>query len=285
MANNRKLAEDYGFNLAMLRSNKELNRLFKKAVDETWAPDRFIAKVRGTKWYKRTSEQRRNAQLQEKADPATYKANVKQTNARVRILARELGSQASGERLGRIAERAYRNGWDDNQLRRLLADTIRYADDGRLEGQAGEWERQWREYAKQMGVVRSRKWYMLQARKAIRGGVTPEEVQGNILSQARSTYPQFAGRMRAGETLEEIAEPYRQIAGELLERDPSAFGLRADLMQKAMNGRKDGQPTSLTLEEFKDVVRQDARWVHTDNAKSAADSVVKSLGQMFGKIS
>jgi len=285
-AEKKRLAEDFGFSLAMLRSNKELSRLFDRAVDQTWAPDRFVAAVRSTKWYKRNSESERNAQVQKKADPATYKANVKQTAARVRILARELGSQAPSERLGKIAENAYKNGWDDNQLRRLLSDTIRYGNDGRMEGQAGEWERQWREYAKQMGVTRSRKWYRNQARRAVKGTATPEEIQANIMRQAQSAYPQFKGRIQAGETLEDIAEPYRQVAGELLERDPEAFGLRASLMQRALNQRnKDGQPTSMNLENFRDLVRQDSRWKYTDNAKEAGDATVRALGQMFGKIS
>lgn len=281
----RRLAEDFGFSLAFLRSNKELSKIFDRAVENTWDPARFVSAVRSTKWYKNNSEAQRNAQLQRKADPASYEANVAQTAARVRILARELGSQASAERLGDIARRAYNQAWDDNQLRRFLADTVRYADDGRMEGQAGEWERQWREYATQMGVERSRKWYRDNAQRAVRGTRTPEEIQSDIMRQAQSTYPQFSKRIQGGETLYDIAEPYRQIAGELLERDPSAFGIRNSLLQKGLNMRKDGQPSSMTLEEFKDVVRQDSRWKYTDNAKEAGDAVVRSLGTMFGRIS
>lgn len=286
MAKKKELAESYGFNLGMLRSNPELNRLFEKAVDETWAPDRFVAAVRGTKWYKKTSESARNAQVQKRSDPATYNANVQQTGARVRILARELGSQASSSALGKIAEQAYQNGWDDNQLRRMLSSTIKAAGDGRMEGQAGEWERQWREYAASMGVNNSRDWYTRQARRAIKGTATPEEIQANITRQAQSRYPHLAGRMDAGETLADIAEPYRQMAGEILERPAELFNLNNAMVQKALNSRDGrGQPTTMTLFEFQDELRKDSRWKYTDNAKSAADGVAKALGQMFGKIS
>src|SRR5690606_40066207 len=72
-----------------------------------------------------------------------------------------------------------------------------------------------------------------------------------------------------------FAEPYRQVAGELLERDPEAFALRNSLMQRALNQRnKDGQPTSMNLENFKDLVRSEE---HTSELQSRENLVCRLL--------
>lgn len=283
--NKQLLAESYGFSAAMLNSNPELKRLFNKAVKENWAPDMFVARVRGTKWYKKTSETVRNAQVQKKSDPGTYKAQVDQQNARVTILARELGSQMPAKAIRKMAETAYQHGWDDNQLRRHLAASVRRTSAGLLEGQAGEWERQWREYAGSMGLSYTPYQYGTWARKATKGSMTPEDVLGLMQHAAKSRYPQFAGRIAKGESMDDIAQPYRQTIGELLEVDPASIPLSGRLLQKGLNQRtKKGDPTSMPLYKFEDVVRQDPRWRQTDNAKKSGDEMVRQLGTLFGKV-
>lgn len=82
--NREKMAAEYGFALAFLKSDPELFRLFNQAVKNTWDPNRFVAKLRDTDWFKTHSANVRNAIMQQTSDPATYAANVNQMYATIR---------------------------------------------------------------------------------------------------------------------------------------------------------------------------------------------------------
>jgi hypothetical protein len=64
------LASTYGFNLAFFRSHPELNKLFVEAVKHNYDPMEFIARLRGTKWFKQTADVARKWTVLQATEPA-----------------------------------------------------------------------------------------------------------------------------------------------------------------------------------------------------------------------
>jgi len=275
--NEQELASQYGYAMSLFKSNPELEGLFNQAVAETWTPDKFQARLRATNWYKTTSETARNAQVLKSTDPKTYQANVSQVRARVGILATEYGANMTAAAMNKFAESAYQFGYDDNQIRKQLASYIK-TQSGRLTGTAGQWEREWRQHAADMGLTYSASQYRSWARNVASGRSTVEDVKSRIGVTAASAYPHLKDRIQAGETLADIAEPYKQTMSQLLEVNPEAVTLKDPMLKKALAVKdKDGKPTMQTLYDFENTVRNDQRWLKTNNAQDEAMNVTRRV--------
>lgn len=281
--NLRDLAEQYGFAYAMIKSNGELYSLFKRAVSQTWDQQRIMTEVRGTKWYKTNSESERNAQALKASDPASYQQQMQAQRVRIRMMATEYGARISNAKINDLATHVLAQGWDDNQIRAVMGRYIRYSD-GRLLGQAGAMESEWRQYMDQMGVSASDATIRQWAAMATNGRVTPQDVLSRIKEMAKSKYGGIADRIDAGETVESIAEPYKQAMAEILEVNPTTINIRRDRqIQKALSHRdQDNKPKPLAVWEFEDQLRHDPRWEKTDNARDsymeAGRQVLRDMG-------
>lgn len=275
-----ELAQQYGFAMAVLNSDPELSSLFHRAVSETWTPERFQAQLRATQWYQTHNEQWRNASVLKASDPASYATNVQQTQTRMGMLAAEMGANV-GSQLPAMAEQAYTLGWDDNQIRQVLSTYITHTD-GRVLGQAGQWVDEWRKYAADMGITLNDDWYTRTASWVAGGRAAPDDAKTQIRQMAISAYPNLADRLQAGQTLADIAEPYRQSMGSLLEMDPNTITLQDPAIKSALSSRDSkGNVVTKTLWEFENDTRNDPRWLKTQNAQNAAMSVTKRvLGDM-----
>lgn len=267
--NEAELAARYGFAVAVLNSDPELKALFKKAVAATWTPERFQAEIRASKWYQTHGEAWRNAVTQKAADPATYASNLEQVKARLGILASELGAVMTGDILTDMAESAYMFGWDDNQLRQSMSTYVEYTD-GRLLGQAGQWEDQLREYAAAMGVTISDETILNNVQAAVAGESTISDALGNIKQVAKSAFPHLAERLDAGETVKDIASPYMQSMSSLLEMSPSQVSLQDPTIRQALAYTTQTGPALRTLYDFENDLRKDSRWKKTKNAQDEA---------------
>jgi hypothetical protein len=279
------MAAEYGLTLSFLNSNKELKALFDKAVKQTWDPARFQAAVRNTRWYKKTAEPYRQAQVLEKTDPATYKQRLSQVRARIRLMATEFGAQMSSRTFNFVAENAFRQGMDDNQVRRVLANYVRY-NDGRLLGQAGQWEQEIRQHMRDQGIMWTDKTIKRAVSNMVRGTTTVQDVISRVNESAKSRYKHLASRIDQGETVYDIASPYMQEIGEILEINPETLTVKNNLIQRALDyadPTAKGQHRTMTMAEFGRALRRDPRWRKTDNAKTAASDLLRSLGEQFGK--
>lgn len=280
-----ELAARFGFAMAVLNSDKELERLFSRAVSQTWTPERFQAELRNTKWFQKHGESWRNAAVQKAADPASYKASVDQVRTRVSMMAVEMGAALGGQaNAQKIAEQAYQLGWDDNQLRQVLAKYVRYTD-GRYLGQAAEWDQELQAYAASMGLRMSASRREHWVKNIAAGKATMDSIQAILRQEAASAFPHLADRINAGETVEQIAEPYRQTMAQLLEINPEGIGLNDPTLRGALAAKdKDGKPVLRTLYDFENDLRNDKRWAKTKNAQDAAMGTVNRVLKDMGVI-
>lgn len=286
--NKQKMAAEYGFALSFMRSDDELWKLFNQAVKKTWDPNLFIAKLRGTKWFKTHSANVRNAIMQETSDPATYKANVAQMTATVKDAWGKMfgDSMANDDRLAAWAETAHRMGWSEAQLIDRMTKGIDYQKlltRTKLGGTAAETRDALNQLSEQYGVKVGDQWMANTLKKVLEGSDTMTGVTSRIRELSKRTYAAWADQIDAGMTMSEIADPYRQQMADLLEVNPAEIDLHDNMIQQALKQTTtDGKPAAMSLTAFADKVRQDNRWQYTDNAKQQVASATEGLLRSFG---
>lgn len=284
------MAANYGFALAFMNSNPELKKLFNQAVHGTWTPDKFIAHLRNTKWFKHHSANVRNAILQETSDPATYKANVDQMHATVKDAWGSMFGAGYGapKQLHQWAETAFRMGWSEAELIDHMTAGINYQKllkRDSLGGKAAETVGQLDALIQNFGVDLGSNWKAAQLKKLMEGGDTITGVQERVRDLAMREYKAFADRIAGGETVSEIADPYIQKMAGLLEMNPNDISVKTARIQNALKQTSnEGKPAAMDLHTFEDYVRQDKRWQYTNNAKEQVSGVTEGLLRNFGLI-
>lgn len=288
--NKKEMAAQYGFALAFMNSNPELKKLFTKAVKQTWTPDKFVANLRGTKWFKKHSASVRNAILQKTADPATYKANVDQMYSTVRdAWGKTFGAAGLNEKhLRQLASQAHMMGWSEAQLMDHMSAGIDYQKflaSSSLGGQAAQTRAQLDSLISNYGVDLGNTWKAGRLERILEGDQTIEGVQDQIKQMAKQEYKAFAEQIDSGATVNEIADPYRQKMADLLEMNPNDIGVKDSYIQKALRQTSNqGHAAAMDYADFTDMVRQDNRWQYTDNAKKQVAGVTEGLLRNFGLI-
>jgi hypothetical protein len=257
-------------------------------VKHTWAPDMFVARLRGTKWFKTNSSSVRNAIMQRTSDPATWKANVAQMKATVQDQWGSLFGKApvDDKQLERWATTAQTMGWSQAQLVDHMSRGLNYQKLLRsksLGGTAAETEAQLDQMISQYGVDLGNRWKAAQVKNVVIGNGTVGGIQDQVREMAKQQYKAFASQLDAGQTMSQIADPYVQKMSSLLELDPNQVGVKDNLIQKALTATdKHGNPAAMDMSDFANMVRQDRRWQYTDNAKQQVADVTSQLLQSFG---
>jgi hypothetical protein len=278
-----ELASNYGWSYGFLNSIPEVKGLFEQAVSGTWTPDKFQAELRDSKWWKETSETRRQAQLMKNTDPATWSASVQAQILSIRQLAAEIGAAIPESKIRKIAEQSIELGLDENGLRDTLGQYVTFTEKGTLAGQAGMHEYTMKQYAYNNGVQLDKQAIKNQAQLVVRGLATSQDFESQIREQAKSMFPGYADRLDAGMSMREVASPYIQEMSSALGISDKSIDLMDPLIKSALNGlNKDGKPTGLSLTDFQSQLRNDSRWSKTDKAQdqvmNAGLSVLKDMG-------
>lgn len=288
--NRRELAQSYGFALAFMNSNPELKQLFNQAVAQTWTPEKFVAQMRATKWFKNKSASVRNAILQETSDPATFQASVDQMTATVQdTYGSMFGANMDDKQVSKWARMAVRLGWSQAELVDRISSTVDYEKmlkKDSLGGTAAETKAQLDSLASNYGVRLGDQWKARQLAKIMSGDDTLAGIQTKVQEMAMREYKAFADRIAAGETVSEIADPYVSRYAELLEMNPNSVKLNDDMIQRAMKQTgPDGKAAAMDLHTFEKEVRKDNRWQYTKNARQEVANVTSELMRSFGVMS
>ena len=286
--NRQTMAQEYGFALAFMNSNPEIKHLFNQAVAKTWTADEFIARLRGTKWFKTHSSAVRNAIMQKTSDPSTWQANLEKMQSTIKD---EWGKLFGGQPLGhgemaKWANLALTMGWSEGQVIDHIANSVNYRKmlhSSALGGTAAETEAQLDQLIQDYGVDLGNRWKAGQLKNIIEGNGTINGIQNQVRELAKRQYKAFADEIDGGKTVAEIADPYVQKMSDLLEMNPNSVSVKNHMIQKALTATtRDGKPAAMSLTAFADMVRQDPRWQHTDNAKQQVADVTSQLLQSFG---
>lgn len=284
-----ELAASYGWAYGFLKGNKELRGLFDDAVDGSWSPDKFQAKLRNTKWWKENSATMRKAALEKSTDPATWEAKLAAVKVQVQQLAAEIGASIPGSKLGKISEQVLKTGLDEAGLRNVLGQYVQFQKNGStLNGEAGQYEASIRQFAYANGVSLDKQTIKNQAQLIVRGMATEQDFKSQIVNQAASMFPSYRQQLEAGQSMLDIASPYIQTMAEDLDIPVSSIRLTDPLIKQALNGtNSQGKPVGMDQVTFQNQLRNDPRWGKTQKAQNAIMTVgmrvLKDMGMIGGQ--
>jgi hypothetical protein len=282
-----EVAAQFGYTQSFFNSDPELKKLLSQATSGNWTQARFVAALQGTKWFRKHGESYRKYIALKSGDPATFKQTVSQMSMNIRDKANRLGlpmGQVNGIANG-LAEQALKFGWTDTQLQRALVSHAEANKFGRWEGDAGTWKTKFQQIATAYGVKVSKDHMGQWVRGALRGNVNEAYVTQYAQDAAVSRYPGLKERLLSGETLDQIADPYRQSYAQILEVNPDTVKLSDPLIQRALQAKTDkGKPTTQTIYQFEQNLRSDPRWLKTQNAQDDTQSVAHQVLKDFGMV-
>lgn len=297
----KELASDYGWAMATLNSIPDLKKLFKRAVAKQYTPERFIAEMRNTKWYKNSSESQRKFLVLQTADPSQYVAQMKQVMASLN----DQYSQATGQvprfdpptiKNGKVvpgsgflynrALSSMQMGLNDAQIKDLLFASVdwsqRIAADT-LGGTASGQVQSLRAQASALGVQPSNDWYGEQLGKIELGNDTADSSLEQLKALAKQRYSAFADQIDGGATMQDISEGYKQSMAKVLEVNPASVDVFDPKIQDALTKRNDqGADAPQSITDFEKDLRTDDRWQYTQNAKETLLNQGKNVLQSFG---
>lgn len=276
-------AASFGWSLAVINSNPELKKIFAQATKENWTPDHFVAKVRDTKWFKSHSASVRQAIILAKADPATFRNNLAQTQATLGAMAHQMGAMLTSAQLHSMATQAFEFGWNSDQMRNALVGHISAGKSGAYSSDAATAQQQYNQIAGQYGLSVPASVMAHWVRATATGELNSDEVKNWAIQQASSRYPSLADRLKAGETVMDIASPYFQSYAQTLEVNPNSISLKDPLIQAALSGKdKEGKPSTKTLWQFENDLRNDPRYMKTQQAQDKVMAVGHQVLRDFG---
>lgn len=279
-----QLKSTYPTVAALITSVPELQNLFNQAVSQTWSTDKFIAAVQNSTWWANTSSTARQAFATMKSDPATWSQNVDNLQAQMVNTAAQLGVTLTPQQAQEFATNALMGGYDQNTavIDEKLADFLKPASGLHYGGQAGAYEQQIRQSMLDLGVQIPESQLDAQIKQIVAGKQSVQGVQAQLRSQAAAMYPAYAQQINGGMNTSDIASPYIQRAQQLLEMGPGQMNINTPMIKNALQFTQDGQPTAMPMYNFETSVRQDPRWLSTDNAQDAfmsqAHQVLVNMG-------
>jgi hypothetical protein len=160
-------------------------------------------------------------------------------------------------------------GWNDNQIRDTLSSYV-HTMNGVYNGQAGADSDQLKQTAWRNGIRVPSATIQSYVQSIAAGKTSVNYYQDLIRKQAKTLAPGFSDQIDSGMDLWDIASPYMQAKASLLQQDPAKIDLfDADVRQALSAKGADGKPTSMSLWEFEDKVRQNPEYMKTDTARDA----------------
>jgi hypothetical protein len=277
-------AASFGYSLAFFNSNSELKKLLKQATDGGWSPQRFVAALQGTNWFRNTSESYRKYTALKNSDPATYKQQLYAGQAHILNMAAQMGVGMSSSQGSTMADQAMKFGWTDEQLRRQMTTLAKVNKNGDFtSGQAAAYQSRFRAMAEDYGLNVSDTTMTAWVREALNGGQDESSIKNQMIRAASSRYVALADRLKAGETIKQIADPYIQSYGKILEVNPETINIDDPLVQRALQAKdKKGKPATQTVYDFEQTLRKDPRWRQTNNARDLMSSTANAVLSSFG---
>jgi hypothetical protein len=280
----------FGWSRSVINSSPELKKIFAQATSDQWTPDRFVAAVRDTKWFKTHSDTYRQAIILQKSDPATYAQRVAQYANQIYSAAVQMGAHdLSTKQLDQMAEQALWFGWSNDQIKQHLGGLVSTYKGG-YTGDAATAADRYSQMAAQYGVSVSPAVLNNWVRGTVAGGAagtggqtTDAGVKQWLIGQASSRYPSLADRLKSGETLMDIASPYFQSYAQTLEVNPNSISLKDPLIQSALAGKDaEGRPSTKTVWQFEQDLRNDPRYMKTQQAQDKVFAVGHQVLKDFG---
>lgn len=273
---------------AIVRNIPEIAQLLEKAINESYTPEKFQAELEQTNWYLQTSGSAREWEMNSQRDPASAQRKIDEQIVIIRDLAlSSFGVRLSDERLSQLAEDSLRFGWSNRFLQNAIGDVATTSTTGISQLREGYIGQQLRKTADDYGISVSDATFNQWVNKVAVGQESTATFQDYARVQAKNLFPSISDRIDAGETFQQIIDPYRESAASLLEIDGGTIDFKQPDWIKAVTYQDEkGQQRPMSFTEWNDYVRQNRSfgYEYTEQAQRRAYQVANSLANLFGKV-
>lgn len=122
--------------------------------------------------------------------------------------------------------------------------------------------------------------------KVLMGEMAEEDIQRQQREFAKAKYGHLSNLIDQGLTLNEIAEPFKNQAAELLEKNPNDIDMSGANWEMAFNFDDNGNKRIMTTGEWRRALRTNKEfgWDKTEGAKREARQIASSIVQAFGRV-
>ena len=286
-------ATDYSFPLAIIKSDKELSKLFNDAWESlkggtAWTEAEFKVKLQRTNWFKTRSEAQQKYHVLSK-DPAQkteFKAQIERNKADVAAAADAIGITLSAEQIDKIANENLLNGWNASQLEEHLADYITFQQDPKggaksLFGKLGEVESDIRNWAKRNGISIAEDWLQGQIKESAKNNHDITSAKAYITNIAKQRYSNYANLIDDKNTAEDAAAGLMNSVQNIHEVPAGQLDINDKRVQQlmTMSGEKGGPISTWDAEKW---LRKQPAWMETKNARESITGTMNNLLSKFG---
>jgi len=218
---------------------------------------------------------------------ATTAQRIDGMMANMRAMALAWNVEINDTKLRQMATTAVNGEYNQQQALNLIGQHVvatAGASDKVLQGQLGQW---YKDQANAYGVQMSDASIKASLNQWVQGLQSQESIQAQLLQKSKALYPHLSQRFDNGETFEQIIDPYREYAAQLLEKDPNQLSFVNSELAKAVTYNPDGKGNrTMTVSEFGEYVRSNSSlgYQYTNKAISDASLVGEALTKMFGRI-
>lgn len=304
----------YGFVALLGRTIPEVGGILNQARAEQWTTDRFNMAIANTAWWKATPEQSRRWIVQQIGDPASAQRAMQTGGEQINAIAGRFGFNAppSAEAQA-IWLNAQLAGYDESLTEQYVFNHMfngwgSKGPGGTPGGEFGQRAMDARQIALAYGYNPQgldgeiETWVA----SAIRGGQDRQTGltgwRNKLEAYAKSKYSVFAERIAGGETVADIALPYREAMADVLELNINSVNLSDPILERWLTAGGGSTPTggvsgrqnstggaatasrAVSVWEAKQELRKDPRWQYTRNAWRASADVATAVGKAFGLV-
>jgi len=287
--NANDLAAKYGYAASFFNADPELKKLLAAAVKAQWSPEEFSARFMNSGWYKNHSSSLKDLLALKAKEPAEYNKRMSDSLANMQTEAGKLGITVDPARLKSMATNAVLYAWDQGQIDRAFAAEMKYNPNGQPGGDVGSMQSQIRQNAADYGITLGDQDIFSMAQKIVGGSLDQEGALEHIKQLAAGRYPGLQDEIKKGLSVREAASTYVQSQARILEVDPNQIDLATDPnLQKALQARgPDGKPIpgGVPLWQYEQQLKQDPKWLQTNNARQDMNGVANKVLKDFGLVS
>lgn len=280
--------ELYGAYYAVVQSVPELQDLLKKAVGPpAWSDAKFEYELRQTAWWKTTTDSARQWDLISQMDPATAQQQIDARIVEFRNAAlSQFQVDLSTTDLTRLAKDSLRNGWTQQMIVNAIGLQATKTSGGLSDLSSGFIGQGLKQTANEYGVVLSQQTFNKWVSDIASGKETKETFQQYALNTAKTMFPALSQQLDAGLTFQQIVDPYKNVAANILEINPDSINFLDPKWSRAVSMVDGNQQRMMNYNEWGDYLRQERSfgYEYTSEARSRAYEVSNNLANLFGKV-
>lgn len=278
-----------GFATGLINSDKSLKDLFAKAVHQHLDPTEFLSALENTPWFQKRNASQRSFDELKFSDPNTFNRQLAMKSADIHAQATALGVTMTPARLALLTNTALRNGLTAQELQASIGAELHYNPRVAYGGTLGQTVNQLKQAASDYYVTLDDKTLGQFATQVTSGTTTVDHWTNFLKAQAASKFPWLKDQIDQGFTIAQLANPYKQEMAKTLEIDPGGINNADTTVLKGLQyqdpANMKGGFTTMPLYKFSDALRQDPRWLHTDNARNSAMDTATGVLHDMGLVS